>query len=370
MKKNTNYVLVTCLSLLIVVFSMLSLQQQGFSDDVIPALSINSKGNVGIGVIDSKYNFYVTGNAGFSSTGNVDFISKFGSYGSGDGQFDFSHGITFNSNGDIYIADSHNNRIQTFDSTGMFLSKFGSYGSGDGQFDLPYVIAIHPNGDIYIVDTNNNRIQTFDSTGMFLSKFGSYGSGDGQFNTPKGIAIHPNGDIYVTDYHNNRIQTFDSTGMFLSKFGSAGTGDGQFDLPYGIAIHPNGDIYIVDYQNQRVQIFSPIPVLLVDNGNVGIGTVVPNEALDVFGNILVRDPTNNGAIIISPDNNGYAISPELFIQSAETGLGNDSPFHISRNAYFTTSDNKYHLIDTGDDASRILFDNNGDIIFSNAASGT
>lgn len=108
-----------------------------------------------------------------------------------------------------------------------------------------------------------------------------------------------------------------------------------------------------------------------NTGNVGIGTSSPNETLDVTGNILVRDPSNNGAIIISPSTSSYGADPEFVIQSAETGAGNDSPFHISRNAEFTTSDNKYYYIDnSGDDASRILFGTNGDIKFSNAPSGT
>ena len=283
-------------------------------------------------------------------------------------------------------------------------------------------IAVHPSGDIYVADTNNDRIQVFDSDGAFISQFGSSGTGDSQFDYPFGIAVHPSGDIYVADYYNDRIQVFDSDGAFISQFGSSGTGDSQFNSPRGIAAHQNGDIYVVDTRNDRIQVFGLIPVLLVDNGNVGIGTTNPtqplqvvgtiesttggfkfpdgttqttasmwtesggeiyydmgnvgignndpNEILDVTGNILVRNPENNGAIIISPYDGGYGIKPELFIQSAETGVGADSRFHISRNAYFTTNDDQYYRIDTDDEASRIFFAHNGDIVFSNAPSGT
>jgi len=110
--------------------------------------------------------------------------------------------------------------------------------------------------------------------------------------------------------------------------------------------------------------------LYYNTGKVGIGTISPNEALDVTGNILVRDPKNNGAVIISPYDSGYGIKPELYIQSAETGTGSNAPFHISRNAYFTTSDDNYHRTSTDHTASRILFDHTGDIKFSNAPSGT
>ncbi len=65
------------------------------------------------------------------------------------------------------LLDSSNNRVQKFSPAGAFLSKFGSYGSGDGQFSYPYGIAIDSAGNIYVADTNNNRIQKFNSAGRF-----------------------------------------------------------------------------------------------------------------------------------------------------------------------------------------------------------
>ena len=137
-------------------------------------------------------------------------------------------GVVVDSSGNVYVTDTSNNRIQKFDSTGNPLMKWGSEGSGDGQFNYPYGIAIDNEGNIYVADSNNHRIQKFDSEGNFLMRWGSEGTGDGQFRWFCGIAISGSGDVYVADSENNRIQKFDSEGKFLTKWGTKGTGDGQF----------------------------------------------------------------------------------------------------------------------------------------------
>jgi DNA-binding beta-propeller fold protein YncE len=91
--------------------------------------------------------------------------------------------------GAVWVADSGNNRIQKFNSAGVFQLKFGSSGSGDGQFSYPCGIYIDSGGNVWVADSNNNRIQKFNSAGVFQSKFGSSGSGDGQFNAPSGIFV-------------------------------------------------------------------------------------------------------------------------------------------------------------------------------------
>jgi len=294
---NRNYVLVTCLSLVIVVFSMLTLQQQqAFSDEFIPALTINSQGNVGIGIMDSKYDLHVIGDAGFGIVGNVDFVSTFGSYGSDDSQFNSPYDIATHPNGDIYVVDTYNYRVQIFDSAGAYISAFGSKGSGDGAFNVPHGIAIHPDGNIYVVDTRNNRVQIFDSAGAYISQFGSEGSGDGEFSSPYGIAIHPNGDIYVADTYNYRVQIFDSAGAYISQFGSEGSGDGEFSRVYGIAIHPNGDIYVTDTDNYRVQIFDSAGAYISQFGSEGSGDGEFDNAFGIAtypnGDIYVTDADN------------------------------------------------------------------------------
>ena len=96
-----------------------------------------------------------------------------------------------------------------FDSSGTFLIKWGSLGSGDGQFSDPSGVAIDASNNVYVADKNNSRIQKFDSSGTFLSTWGSLGSGDGQFSDPLGVAIDSSNNVYVADKGNSRIQKFD-----------------------------------------------------------------------------------------------------------------------------------------------------------------
>ena len=80
-----------------------------------------------------------------------------------------------------------------------FITQWGSFGNGNGQFNRPAGIAIDPEDNlIYVSDTVNNQIQVFDSDGNFITKWGSFGLGNGQFNRPDGIYFEPSEkSIYV-----------------------------------------------------------------------------------------------------------------------------------------------------------------------------
>jgi len=157
--------------------------------------------------------------------------------------------------GTVYVADTENDRIQRFSATGQFLGKWGSQGSSDGQFDYPYGVAVAPDGTVYVADYGNNRIQRFSATGGFLGKWGSQGNGDGQFDYPYGVVVAPDGTVYVADGWNHRIQRFSATGQFLGKWGSCGSGDGQFNYPEGMAVASDGTVYVADSGNYRIQAF-------------------------------------------------------------------------------------------------------------------
>jgi hypothetical protein len=138
----------------------------------------------------------------------------------------------------------------------VFLTKWGTPGSGDGQFNTTVAVAVDGSGNVYVVDRNNNRVEKFSSSGTFLAKWGSFGSGDGQFNGPWGVAVDSSGNVYVTDGGNNRVQKFSSSGTFLTKWGTPGSGDGQFNGPFGVAVDGSGNVYIVDNGNNFIQKFA------------------------------------------------------------------------------------------------------------------
>jgi tripartite motif-containing protein 71 len=107
----------------------------------------------------------------------------------------------------------------------VYEGQWGTRGAGNGQFDRPREVSLAPNGNVYVVDTYNSRIQYFSPTGVYLGKWGSRGTGNGYFNSPEGIAVAPNGNVYVADTQRHRIQYFTANGSFLGKWGTEGTGD-------------------------------------------------------------------------------------------------------------------------------------------------
>src|SRR5205823_1205028 len=85
-------------------------------------------------------------------------------------------------------------------NSGAFLTTWGSAGSGDGQFAYPGGVAVDGSGNVFVADTGNDRVQKFTNTGTFLTKWGSPGTGDGQFSLPEGVAVDGSGNVFVTDW--------------------------------------------------------------------------------------------------------------------------------------------------------------------------
>ncbi len=243
----------------------------------------------------------------FSATGV--FQAARGSAGTSEGAFWDALDIAVSGSGDIYVADTGNNRIQRFASdlsfrssftvhspaqlafaadgtlyvaqpnahvvarfaaaTGALLGTIGSYGAGNGQFAYPRGVAVAPNGTIYVADSDNDRIQYFTASGQYQGQWGSSGAGNGQFVLPAAIAVARDGSVYVADYNLHRIQRFSATGQFLSKWGSHGSGDGQFANPVNVEVAPDGTIYVADEQNHRVQRFTATGQFLAKWGTYG-----------------------------------------------------------------------------------------------------
>lgn len=133
----------------------------------------------------------------------------------------------------------------------------GIAGSGNGQFSAPRGVAIGKNGELWVADDANGRVEKFNEKNEYLAKYGSKGSGSEQFKEPKGIATDSRGNVWVADSGNNRIQVLSSAGKFLSTFGSQGKGSGQFEEPWGMTLTANGALYVTDAKNNRIQEFAP-----------------------------------------------------------------------------------------------------------------
>ena len=119
-------------------------------------------------------------------------------------------------------------------------------------------MAVSAAGQVYVADTGNDRMQIFNSSGTFQSSVGSFGDAPGQFHQPTGVAVSATGLVFVADPGNARIEVFDSSGGYVTAFGSSGSGAGQFQDPYGVAVSPTGEIFVADSGNNRiVKYFDP-----------------------------------------------------------------------------------------------------------------
>ena len=177
----------------------------------------------------------------------------------------------------------------------------GSVGGLGGEMNLPHSLAIGVGGNVYVVDADNNRIQRFDSAGIFelmwgkgvnattsgnlctavsgdTCQAGAVGGLGGEMNGPRGVAIGAGGKVYVADYFNDRIQRFDTAGNFELTWGrgvnattsgnlctavssdtcEAGTGGelgGEMTGPHAVGTDAGGNVYVADYFNYRIQKF-------------------------------------------------------------------------------------------------------------------
>ncbi len=294
------------------------------------------------------------------------FIARWGGEPSQEeGLFYYPRGLAIGPDGEVYVSDSGNNRVQKFDSDGNCMHAWGRFGfawrgADMGKFDVPWGIATDKEGNIYVSDTSNSRIQKFKSDGTPLLKWGRDGSFDGAFFFPRGVAVDFVGNIFVADEGNNRIQKFDARGSFLTKWGREGSGPGQFKAPWGVACDALGNVYVVDSGNHRVQKFDGNGTFLCAWGNRGKTEGQLNFpsgiAVDKEGCVYVVDSGNNRVLKYVPteeqlaqeqkaapkESGEHAPPRSLAVKPGDTETHIswlEVPGAVSYNLYFNTSPN-------------------------------
>ncbi len=178
-------------------------------------------------------------------------LNTFGTFGSQRGRFNSPKGVAIDSQGNIYVADQRNNRIQKFDPAGRQLLAWGSSGSDNGQFNQPSGVFVGRGDHVYVTDTWNHRIQKFDSEGKFVLAFGD----SSMLWAPKDIVEDADGFLYVanTGFHN--IMKFTRGGSRVWSVGRKGTGAREFTEPVGLALDSQGRLYVADTANKRISVY-------------------------------------------------------------------------------------------------------------------
>jgi tripartite motif-containing protein 71 len=197
------------------------------------------------------------------------FFYAFGVSGEEEGEFDEPTDAAVGPQGDIWVVDAENNRIQHFGSYGEYLGEFGSYGTGSGQFRYPTAIEIDPEGNLWVLDSYNNRVQKFNQQGEFLAKWGSYGTALGKLDTPSGLALDAEGDVWVSDTGNGRIQKFSPSGTPLEVAGISG--EGELNDPAGLDVGPEGEVFVADWAESHVVVFDTSGDYVRQFGSYGYG---------------------------------------------------------------------------------------------------
>lgn len=157
----------------------------------------------------------------------------------------------------LYVTDIEKGQVFVFDLTGKLLLALGQPGQDEGQFRAPNAVAADGDGNIYVVDSGNQRVQIFDKDGKFKNIIN--GSDDGKGSptlvNPRGIDVDSKGIIYVVNNLSHYIYAFNSDGTKAFQFGGMGDQNEQFYLPNGLFIDDSDHVYITDTLNQRVAVY-------------------------------------------------------------------------------------------------------------------
>lgn len=162
----------------------------------------------------------------------------------------------------LYVVDTQQDQVLVYDADTLKpLRRIGTGGKNHflttpGDFGAPQGIALDADGNLYVTDTLNNRVESFDADGNFISEFGKHGDGPGYFARPKGIAIDADGHIWVADQMNDRLQVFNKEGQLLTYIGTGhGELPGQFRSLSGVAIDKQNRVFTTEQEPGRLQVF-------------------------------------------------------------------------------------------------------------------
>lgn len=231
---------------------------------------------------------------------------------------DTPRGVHVAPDGQIYVVDYWNQRIEYVNPNGSGATAFGFRGTRiqKGALNFAWDAAIQPStGDVFVANRESDQVEVFSGTGTYITTWGTRGSADGDFLFPQGIAFAPDGTLYVSDSSNGRIEQFsigsNSVGTWMANYGQPGKasqGPGYLNQATGIAFAPDGTLWVADTLNKSIQKMStagvwtrytaPIASVTQKPFNVPWGVTVAPD-----GSIWVSSTGNNAIISIDSNDN-------------------------------------------------------------------
>jgi sugar lactone lactonase YvrE len=171
----------------------------------------------------------------------------------------------------LYVADSSHTlskeqTVKIFSFDGKLIGKLGGQkGDGPGYFNVPTYVWVDNDGDVYVTDTMNCRVQAFSPDGKYLRSYGERGDAYGQFSRPKGVAVDTFHNVYVVDSGWSNVQIFNPQGQVLLFFGGRGPLPGMLKNATAVAIDKSNHIYVGDYLNHRVEEYQLVNTSAADS---------------------------------------------------------------------------------------------------------
>ena len=296
-------------------------------------LAVRADGAGGVYVASNQSRIYhVTRDGVLTVTAGTGFIGFSGDNGAAPAaQLNYVQGVAVDSSGNVFIADSKNNRIREISPAGAITTIAGtaSWGAGgDGgpavsaQLSAPRGLAVDQAGNLFIADTANNKIRMITPAGIISTVAGNGVagfSGDGgpaasaQLNSPVAVAVDGSGNIFISDRFNNRIRVVNSAGIITTMAGSTAgfSGDGgpaasaQLANPLGVAVDHSGSLFITDGGNNRIRVVNTAGIIssFAGNGTAGFSgdggpaasaqlTSPVDVTVDGSGNVFIADRGN------------------------------------------------------------------------------
>ena len=329
----------------------------GYSGDGGPATQAQLGGPTAVAV-DVAGNLYIADTSAIRKVTPGGMIAtvagQVGSGYSGDGgpatsaALNSPWGVAVDAAGNLFIADTDNNRIRkvALDGTITTLAGNGTLGySGDGgpavsaQFHYPYGVAVDTAGNVYVADTGNSAIRKI-APGGIITAFAGTGvhgdSGDGgpaiqaQLGGPMAMAVDAAGNLYIADTDNGAIRKVTPNGLISTVAGLGGSGysgDGgpassaQLSLPWSVAVDAAGNVYVADSANDVIRILVPqgtrallsAAMTMTESGNfapartAAYSVVVSNAAgaAPTSGTVTVTEIVPAGLTLVSISGAGW-----------------------------------------------------------------
>lgn len=270
------------------------------------AIAVGPEGDVYVG---DQYSHLIQV---FSPQGR--FLRQWGENGSKPGQLGAVGGVAVGPEGDVYVVDSSHDRVEKYTSQGRFLLSFGHSGTavgdlrigeGEGPDKPPGGGVAVGGGYVYVADTLNNRIERFTTSGKEPIVLVGEGNGEGQVLAPHGLEVTAHA-LYVADDGNHRIDELTLSGKQIAKQSVFPTEPSQFADPYDVAV-TGGKVYVVDDNHARLVIFGEEGLPYVGNwGGYGYGEMQLSKyfravAAGREGNLFVADTGNNRVEVFNPE---------------------------------------------------------------------